>query len=80
MHVPIEDEHAPHAQFGDRQLRRHRDIVKQQKPIARDRSAWCPAGRTAANPTSASPATSARTIAHAAPLACSAARIEDRLT
>ena len=72
--VPVEDEHAPHPELVDRELRCDGDVVEQAEPIARDRSAWCPEGRSAANAIRASPAISALTIAHAAPLACRAAR------
>ncbi len=48
-------------------------LLNRQKPIARECSAWCPGGRSSEKPTRASPAISARTIAQAPPLACSAA-------
>ena len=44
-------------------------LLNRQKPIARSGSAWWPDGRTPQNPTGASPAISARVIAHAAPAA-----------
>jgi hypothetical protein len=73
VNIPVEDEDPLDAELGDRQRDGTATLSKRQKPIARAGSAWWPGGRPAAKPTLASPASSARAIAQAAPAERSAA-------
>src|ERR671914_65267 len=51
-------------------------LANRQKPIARERSAWCPGGRRIEKPARSPPPSSASTSAQAPPAECSAASHE----